>query len=194
MAQQEKTELKDRERLWLQDLAEGHEEAYKELFEHYFYPLSSFAGKYLEDQATAEDVVQDVFYQYWLKRIKFEVVWELKTYFYRAVRNKCIDILKSRRLKMRYATEQCDKEKSEFFLTQILEEELYFQLKKAVNELPEQYRQVFILVLLGHENQEIADELNLTLDTVKMRKRRGKRILQEKLRDLTWVLSLLSIG
>lgn len=185
--------LKNKEELWLQDLSEGHEGAYKELFEQFFYPLSSFATKYLEDLEAAEDVVQDVFCQYWLKRVRFEVVWELKTYFYRAVRNKCLDILKSRKIKMRYANEQENKENSEFFLNRILEEELYLQLKKAINELPEQYQQVYILALSGHSNQEIANMLHLTLDAVKMRKQRGKRILQEKLRDLIWVIPLLSV-
>lgn len=94
---------------------------------------------------------------------------------------------------MRYANEQENKENSEFFLNRILEEELYLQLKKAINELPEQYQQVYILALSGHSNQEIANMLHLTLDAVKMRKQRGKRILQEKLRDLIWVIPLLSV-
>lgn len=79
-----------------------------------------------------------------------------------------------------------------FFLNQILEEEVYLILKEALDTLPEQTRQIYDLSLLGHDNQEIASLLGLTLDAVKARKKRGKQLLQEKLKNLIYLLILFS--
>lgn len=179
---------KEKETIWLGLLHKGEEQAYKELFDKFYYPLSSFACKYLEEKEMAEDIVQDVLYNFWLNKLHFETFLELKSYLYKIVRNKCLDMLKHQRVKAKYLTEQTYKEQSEFFLNQILEEEVYTLLKQAVNVLPEQTRKVYELSLLGHDNQQISEILAITLDAVKAQKKRGKKILQEKLKNLLYLL------
>lgn len=183
---------KAKEYSWLEALCKDDEQAYKILFDDYFYALSSFAAKYLENKDTAEDVVLETLYDLWLNKQLFESIISLKSYLYQTVRNRCLNILKHKKIEARYFTEQSFKSESDFFLDQILEEEVFLILKKAIKELPEQTRQIYELSLLGHDNQEIADILGLTMDAVKARKKRGKQILQSKLKNLIYLLVLFS--
>lgn len=75
-----------------------------------------------------------------------------------------------------------------FFLNQILEEEVYTLLKEAIDSLPGQMKRVYELALLGHSNEEIAKILSISVDAVKALKKRGKKILQEKLKYLIYLL------
>lgn len=178
--------------IWLPALYNGEQWAYKVLFDRYFYALSSFAAKYLEAEEPAEDVVQDVLYEFWVDRRRFDNTTALKSYLYQVVRNRCLNVLKHQKVEEKYLTKQQLKEESDFFLNQILEEEVYVQLKKAIEELPGQTCDIYELTLLGHDNQEIADMLGLTLDAVKARKQRGKQILQDKLKHLVYLFVLFS--
>lgn len=177
--------------IWLEELRIGKESAYKALFEKYYFQLSSFACKYVEDQDTAEDIVQDVLYEFWLKKQSFETIISFKSYLYSAVRNRCLDVLRHRKVEIKYLAESTYNEETEFFLNQILEEELYVLLKDAIEALPQQTRDVYELALLGHDNTEIAGHLGLTADAVKSHKKRGKKLLQEKLKNLIYLFPFL---
>jgi RNA polymerase sigma-70 factor (ECF subfamily) len=182
---------KENETGWLNDLGNGDAGVYSALFERLFYSLCSFAGKYLEPNEDPADVVQDVFFEFWLKKPRFETEIALKTYLYRSVRNKCLDIVKHHRVRAKYHSTQALEEQTEFFLQQILEEEVYTLLKEAIDSLPDLTREVYNLALLGYDNQRIAEILGITPDAVKARKKRGKVILQEKLKNLFSLLLLL---
>ena len=177
--------------LWLNGLLKGHDKAYEELYSNYFFPLSSFAAKFLENKEVAEEVVQDLIFEFWLKRPSFDNVVALKTYFYRSVRNRCLDILKHNKVEEKYLKEQSLKEQSDFFLHAILEEEVYLSLREAIDELPETMREVYNLALLGYDNSTIAQTLKITLDAVKSCKKRGKALLKIRLKNLFCLLFLI---
>lgn len=179
---------KEKESIWFKSLCQGEEYAYKELFVRFYFSLSSFACKHLEVKEMAEDVVQDTLYELWVKKLQFTTYIELKTYLYRTVRNKCLNILKHKQVKAKYIAESTYKEEYDFFLNQILEEEVYTLLKEAIDSLPGQTKHVYELALLGHSNEEIAEILSISIDAVKALKKRGKKILQEKLKYLIYLL------
>jgi RNA polymerase sigma-70 factor (ECF subfamily) len=173
------------ERAWLDALERRDNEAYRLLFERYFHALCSFAGKYLVTSREAPaDAVQDVLFEFWLKRPRVETILALKTYLYRGVRNRCLDALKHDRVQEKYQSRQSLEEQSSFFLQQVLEEEVYAHLKEAIDALPDATREVYNLVLLGYDNPRIAAMLGITMDAVKARRKRGKEILKEKLKHL----------
>ena len=91
-------------------------------------------------------------------------------------------------VKEKYIVELSQKEEYDFFLNQILEEEVYTLLKEAIDSLPGQMKRVYELALLGHSNEEIAKILSISVDAVKALKKRGKKILQEKLKYLIYLL------
>ncbi len=184
----------DVEIIWLKRLCIGENKAYEKLYSDYFFPLSSFAIKYLENKETAEEVVQDVFFEFWKKKAYFDNIIALKTYFYRSVRNRCLDILRHNKVKEKYLKEQSQRDQSIFFLHAILEEEVFLSLKKAIDELPGMMKEVYHLSLIGYDNSKIATILNISLDSVKSYKKRGKKLLKSKLKNLLYLLVLFYLN
>ena len=169
--------------MWLKELSAGNDDAFRMLFARYYPALTIFANKYIDDRQTAEDIVQDIFFGFWLKRRTFNDIISLEVYFYRSVRNKCLNILEHWKVQKKYQIEQNFHEESDFFMNRILEEEVYTLLRNAVESLPEHIRSVYDLALLGYDNSRIAEMLEITVDAVKSRKKRGKQQLQEILRE-----------
>ena len=54
---------------------------------------------------------------------------------------------------------------------------------KAIDRLPDIYRDVMLLYIEGYALDDIADELDITLSNTKVRVKRGKDLLAEKLQD-----------
>lgn len=178
------------EEIWLKQLEEGKDSAFQTLFETYYDRLCAFACRYVEEEVAAEDIVQDVLYELWMSKLSFKNVLALKSWLYQVVRNRCLDTIKHRQVEIKYLEEQRYKEDSEFFLHQILEEEVYALLKEAMAVLPEQIKKVFELTFSGQSNAEIAEILHVSLDAVKSSKKRGKKLLQDKLKGLVYLFIL----
>lgn len=182
------------EQVWLEKLEKGEEEAFRVLFETFYARLGSFACRFVDEQVVAEDIVQDILYDLWMKKLHFENLWALKSYLYNMVRNRCLDILKHRKVEEKYLQEQRNHENSESFLLQLLEDEVYILLKEAIQTLPSQTAKVFELILDGLDNTEISAKLNLSLDAVKSHKKRGKKLLQEKLKRMILFICSLRVA
>ena len=75
----------------------------------------------------------------------------------------------------------------------LMREEMYRALHQAVDELPERCRQVFKLHLQGKKNEEIAQILELSVETVKTQKKKAMYFLRERLGRLYYLLIILNI-
>jgi len=177
------------EKLWLKQLSEGNENAYKHLFDLYYSSLVMFAAKYLKDQILAEDLVQDVIYDLWKQRQHLPELSSLKSWLFVSVRNRCINHLEHVKVEKRYFRLN-DETKTDFFLQQLIEEEVYIALKKAVDNLPLKIRKVYYGVLAGKSNIEIAAGLEISEEAVKAYRKRGKKILRLYLNDLRSLMLL----
>ena len=70
---------------------------------------------------------------------------------------------------------------------------MYTQLIRAIDALPGQCLKVFRLVLENKSNQEIAEILSLSVETVKSYKKQGKALLYKRLKDVIPLALLTSI-
>ena len=180
----------EEQNIWVRQLVAGDEVAYNFFFKEYYPIFVHFALKYVNDIAPAEDVVHDVVVDFYLNRRNFSNLTKLKSFFYSSIRNRAIDHIRHENAKRHYLRQEKVEEESEFFLDAIMEEEIYFLMNKALKTLPEKIHNVYELSLNGKSNEEIAEMLNLSLDSVKSYKKRGKQILKEKLKGLIWFLSI----
>lgn len=174
------------EDLWLKQLSDGDEKAYKRLFDQYYSSMVMFARSFLKNDVLVEDVVQDVIYDFWMQRQSLSKVMSIKAWLYAAVRNRCLNDLEHDKVVRKYL----DKVKlvdDEFILQQMIEEEVYLSLKNSIDALPGKIKEVYKLILVGKNNKEIAFLLNLSEDAVKSYRKRGKQILKISLGNL-WTL------
>ena len=116
----------------------------------------------------------------------FNDVDNLKAYLYGTVRHKCLKYLRHEEVKRRYQkymqSEAPDETRT--YEERVLEEEVYALLIKAIQNLPEQCQKVYLLVLEGKSNQEIAHQLQLNIETVKSHKQVGKKLLYDQLKHI----------
>jgi len=151
----------------------------------------------LVGQNEAEDLTQEVFVRVNRALQDFRGDAKISTWIYRIATHVAMDRLRSRSFK----ETQRDKatppgegsiqdvdalpdEKSHSFERQLVRKEMSSCVHDYINALPESYRAVVLLSdIEGLTNQEIAEVLELTVDTVKIRLHRGREKLKEKLRN-----------
>ena len=182
----------DHNDIWLSNLSKGCNSSYKILFDKYYYRLCSFANKFLDSKEGCEDIVQEIFFYLYESQREFDNEVSLKSYLYTSVKNKCLSILRHQKVIEKYADRIDEKEQKEFFLNALIEEEVFSFLKDSFSYLPEKTKKVFELTVKGYKNEQISEELGLSIDAVKSHKKRGNVILRDKLKDLVFLLIMLS--
>lgn len=175
---------------WIEQLCKGDELAYKVLFDEYYQILAHFAMKFLHDKEACEDIVHDAILDLYSRKRVFNNINSLKSFLYLSIKNRSINYLQHKKAEENYLHDASVMHREDYFLDTIIEEEVYFLMHKAINELPEQIQTIYELSLKGKSNEEIAQVLNLSLDSVKSYKKRGKQILKEKLKGLICFLSV----
>lgn len=150
----------------------GDEGAFEQIFRAYYARLVSFACTHVGSQALAEEMVQEVFLQLWMRRAQWVVERSLAAYLFRSVRNRILNARRSLRLESAYATEvgrQTEIELSGSSDEELQEAEIGAALAHAIALLPARPRQVFLLSRRqGLSYGEIADVLGIALKTVEM--------------------------
>lgn len=166
------------------------EKAFHLLYRQYYKALVNYAQQITGNQLVSEDLVQDVITILWEDKLQFPTVISLEVFLYNSVRNASIDWLRHRNVETNYVTKITEKYR-EYRLeneSALFDEEVYRMLFKTIDELPKRSREVMLLQIKGKKNQEIADELGITYETVKTHKKKAMTILRKKLNDDDFLL------
>jgi len=164
-------------------------QAFRYLYDKYAATLRYFAAKYIDDDATIEDVIQDAFLNLWEKRNDLKTENTIKAYLYKIVRSFSVDTIRRRNIANRYAEKMIqEKDDQEFFLENIVEAEVFQMLHTVFNELSPACREVYQLSLHGKSHEEISLLLNISVNTVKKHKNNANHYMRERLKH---VLSFL---
>lgn len=175
-------------------LKRGEKSAFRSLFDSYFNPLSAFAYKFVKDQYVVEDMVQEVFVTLWGSREKFDHTSAVKSFLYTSIKNKCLNHLKHEKVKRKHEDALVYQlESDQYFSSSVIEEEVFDRLLTEIRNLPAAAQEIMILALNGMKNQEIADELGITINTVKTQKKIAYVKLKDKLGPLIRLLFLLLV-
>ncbi|MCH4553453.1 sigma-70 family RNA polymerase sigma factor [Aestuariibaculum lutulentum] len=167
----------------------------KEVFDLYYEALVMYANRFLESKAECEDLVQDVLVTMWESNNSFSDDISIKVYLYKAVRNKCYNVIKHQKVKIKYQESTIKSlDDDNLFLNQILEEEVVRQLYIAIEKLPVRKKEIIKLSLKGLRNIEISERLGIKLQTVKTLKSQSYNILREEFKDLSAIIYFLLIN
>lgn len=166
----------------IRHIHKGDRKAFKEVFDEYFNALSAFGYKYVPDQFVAEDMVQEAFISFWEKREDFNHINAVKSFLYTSVRNKCLNHLKHQSVVQKHEKSLVyELESDHHFTSHVIEEETFNQLFVEIRNLPPSAQEIMLLALNGLKNQEIADELKVSVNTVKTQKKIAYSKLKENL-------------
>ncbi len=175
----------------IREFSLGKETAFRLLYEKYAGVSRYFAFKYVKEEDVVADVVQDVFVAMWEKRRDFETEESLKSFLYTAIRNRCLNIVRHRKVMNRYAEAVIREEEHDSFWDYVLEAELFELLTAVFNELPPACREVYRLSLNGKKYEEIAELLHISINTVKKHKANANRYMRERLKNILMLLLLI---
>lgn len=154
----------------------------KLLFKRYYKPLCVFAFKYLDDLDLSEDIVQEIFIKIWERDI-FEEQTNLSAFLFTSVKNLSISHLR----KVSPCYIDCFEE--DIAIEEYNSEEDILErnriLMEAIENLPEKTREVFKIVVFDNlKYKEVAEELNISVNTVKSNLARAYRLLKGSLNIL----------
>lgn len=164
------------------------------LYDHFYSALVSYALQILKEKESAEDIVQDTFTVLWERKLTLPSNEALRAYLYNTVRNKCLNLIRKQQGK--YITcpindyekyNLLDEESEDLF-----SEEVYRQLFFMIDQMPPRQKEVFLMVMEGKKNKEIADALNIAIETVRTNKKRAMTFLRKNLdRNALFLLAIL---
>jgi RNA polymerase sigma-70 factor (family 1) len=164
MAQHEKWKVSDEELIVL--VKNDQEKAFEELYNRYWEKLYWVAFRVLEDPAACQDIVQEIFVDFWNRRANIQVA-NLPAFLYKAVKFQVAKHLRNGKIK--------DTHLNKFYTALLVNDtdeaialnELNALVEKSLSDLPERCREVFCLSRFENlSNKEIAQRLDISLSTV----------------------------
>lgn len=168
---------------------------FEDLYIAWYARMKRFAKIYVDSDADAEDIVQEVFLNLYEKDKSLESYINITSYLFISVKNKSLDYIRNKiakeeaidvmyneqllLLKLNYDTlKDLD---TEFFQPDSIEE----RLKKALDTLPPKCREIFIQnKFYGKKQKQIAEEAGISINTVETQMGIANKKLREELKDL----------
>lgn len=192
------------EKQLIEELRCGNESAFRRIYDRHYVPLCRFADLFLHDTSLSEEVVDDAIFYLWEHRSEMEITYSLRAYLMKSVRNRCLNELNSlaHREELQFSSFSLP-ENVEFLdtlfiekdhpLGYLLEQELEEELERSIEALPEECRVVFKKSRFEQKKyEEIARELNISVNTVKYHIKNALAFLQKRmsgyLKLLVWYI------
>lgn len=167
----------------------GEELGFSYFFKAYHPSLVVFATGMVKEREIAQDIVQDTLVKLWQKRPQIQRSTALRSYFYRSVYNECLTYLRleKRRFQIRSSLKP-DAAEASFFQSMVRSETLR-HLYTAIHQLPPQCARIINMYYdEGKDYQTIAEELHLSINTVRNQKRKGIQLLKKKFPNMVVIL------
>ncbi len=164
-------------------LKNGEKKAFKTFFSEYHDVLVLYATNILKDVDAAEDVVQDCFMNVWENSLYDNLSDGLDKYMFHLVKNAALNDLRgSKRREARH-----EKMMAEIPTVEIMKEDEQTEIEilySAINQLPPERRRIFMMICAeGKKYQEVADQLQISINTVRTQLMRSLKFLREKLKE-----------
>jgi len=168
-----------------------------EVFEREQSRLRNFIRRRVLDRSDAEDILQDVFYKLVEANRMLVPIDHVTGWLFRVARNRIVDLFRRKRPESFSDTTVADEDDGLLRLEDLLPspdagpEALYArsvlldELELAVEELPEEQREVFVAhELEGRSFKEMAAETGVNVNTLLSRKRYAVLYLRERLQSI----------
>ena len=163
---------------------DGDREAFAELVEQYHRLVCHIAGHYMKNPDEVDDVAQEVFFRSYRALDRYNPEYRFSTWLSGITRNHCLDLLRKNSRVTVVDFDECawlaaDRHTPE---EAWLEQEEREELREAVEDLPDNYREV-ITMYHGEElsYQAMAERMDKPLSIVKNRLMRARRLLEKRM-------------
>ena len=171
----------------------GDQKAFAEILALYRDQIYHFIFRMVKNRAECEDLTQETFIKAFNALASFNAEYAFSTWLYKIAVNNCIDHFRKKRLRTFSLDTPIPSKDGEIQRefpddnlgpeSQLISHERSGRIQEAIDSLPEKYREAIILRHSKDKSyEEIAQELDLPLGTVKVRIFRAREMLKKKLR------------
>lgn len=171
-------------------LQKGDRKAFDTLFYRYKKGMVHFCASLLKDYDEAENIVQESFIKIWEIRERLDPDKGIEAYLYTIIRNKSYDYFK--RLEKEYALQAQLKHNTwdMELMTVPSDETIPVSLETLIQSLPPKRRKIISLIIEhGKSHKEIAQEMDISISTVKNQMVKAKKHLQTRIDPASVYLS-----
>ena len=172
-------------------LKEGNQLAFSIVYKTYAAQTFSLAFKYLLNKELAEDAVQNLFLKLWLKKEEIDETKPINRYLFTMLKNDLLNTLRDSKKNI-YLLEDCLSmvlELEDNSQNENLKQEQMNIIQQALEQLSPQRRKVFEMKVSGkYSNQEIADKLNLSINTIKFQYSQSLKQIRATVGELSLLL------
>jgi RNA polymerase sigma-70 factor (ECF subfamily) len=186
------------ELLYFKNFKKGQESAFEYFFNLYHNNILGFCVQFLNNQDEANGITQESFLNLWLNRENVTTINGIKSFLYTYAKSKCLNAIRHQKVKEKFKTETLNA-KGRALDIEILESmnfdtlaltELEELIHKSIQELPDKTKKVFLKKRFENKkNQEIADELQVSIKSIEAHMTKALKILKYKLAD--YLLAIL---
>jgi RNA polymerase sigma-70 factor, ECF subfamily len=165
------------ENFLIESIKKGDQKSFEFLFKSYYSGLFRYAVSIVRNEATAEDLVMDIFVRIWETPAKLVISTSISGYLYQSVHNHCLNYITRKQRKYSeldadtignlQSLMQPDTTADPLMEMNIVE--LSIRIKQSIDHLPDECRKIFILSRTEElSHKEIADQLRISENTVKV--------------------------
>jgi RNA polymerase sigma factor (sigma-70 family) len=157
---------------------------FEALYKQYWSTLLSFAGQYIEDRQTCEEIVQDLFVQLYVRGFTVKIKHTLTSYLFVALRNRIFNYFRNRAVYRKHVTIAAKKRTSQQNNVEqsIYLKELQRSIFTSLKQMPVRCSEVYMLKQEQLTVKQISKALNRPTDTVEKQLRKAKKMLIEHLK------------
>lgn len=179
----------------LERLGAGDQSAFQEIYQRYWYRLYQVARRKVFSEEDAEEIVQDIFVDLWVRREEL-LIHELNKFLFKAVKYQLLSYMKAQFVRQAYQdskqsfSQDTDTQTEE----QLALKDLNEAITTGIEQLPFKTQEIFRLNRLeGRSTKEIADILQIPERTIQYHITQALRIMRSHLKDfIAYIIILLT--
>lgn len=166
------------------------------VYERYHRLVYVLAYRYLLDEDRAKDVVQHVFVRLWEYRIRLNIGISLKNFLFTMAKNHVLNLIRNENtaIEKQYEIAQQTSEYEDDLVEKLEKRERMSLFYQALGRLPKQKREICLMKVREEmSNQEIADRLHLSVNTVKTHYAEALKLLRRDLLKLLMIVIVIML-
>lgn len=168
------------------EIVKGNVTALRNLHVKYYYQLWLWARKHTHDQTLAQELVSDCFIKLWEHREHIQIEKSIKSYLYLMLRNQMVSQYRKSKNKILISSDYIPDLPDEVALN---DQDFYADLYLAIQKIPQQRRKILEMAVFDSLTyKEIAEALNISVNTVKTQMGRAYQYLKEELDPKNFLL------
>lgn len=164
----------------LENIKSGDKKAFKDFFLTSYKDMLRYASCFLSDYIMVEDIVQECFVNLWENRDNLDINKSLVGYIRQSIKNKCLNYNRHNAVKLKFAKENAIDVEDYVYS---IDEQTAENIKRQIEKVPETSRKVLELnVIYGLKYAEIAEDMGISVNTVKYHIKIAYKILRESIK------------